>query len=154
MKGHPDVIKHLNAVLTNELVAINQYFLHARTLRELGLITLGEKIYKESIDEMNHADWLIERILRLSGPPNVQDLGKIKVGRTAIDILKNDLELEREAIPALNEGISCCEQQADYVSRSLLEKILQSEDEHIEWLETQLELIENIGIENYQQSMI
>ncbi len=154
MKGHPDVIKFLNTALGNELVAINQYFLHARTLQEFGLNTLGDTIYKESIDEMIHADWLIKRILRLSGPPNVQSLGRIHIGKTTEEILKFDIQQEQEAVPILKEGITCCEKHSDFVSRELLEKILAAEDEHIEWLETQLTLIDKIGIQNYQQTMI
>ncbi|GIX29533.1 MAG: bacterioferritin [Porticoccaceae bacterium] len=153
MKGDAKVIEYLNRVLKNELTAINQYFLHSRMCRNWGLEKLAHKEYEESIDEMKHADRLIERILFLEGLPNLQDLGKLYVGEDPVEVLRCDLRLELEAMPLLREGIAHCEQVADYVSRELLEAILESEEEHVDWLETQLGLIEQLGRENYLQSM-
>ena len=152
MKGDSKVIEFLNNALTNELTAINQYFLHARMFKNWGLEKLNEKEYHESIDEMKHADALINRILFLEGLPNLQNLGKIMVGEDTGEILKCDLKLEQQAVPLLREAVAHCEKVADYVSRELFEAILESEEEHIDWLETELELVDKLGIQNYLQS--
>ena len=151
MKGDPKVIDFLNKCLKNELTAINQYFLHSRMLKDWGVSRLAEFEYKESIEEMEHADWLIERVLFLGGLPNLQDLGKLKIGETVEEILKCDLELEMEAIPLLRDAMEYAESARDYVSRDLFGKILHSEEEHVDHLETQFDLIERIGIQNYIQ---
>ncbi len=154
MKGDTQVIQYLNKALRNELTAINQYFLHARMYEDWGLKALNEKEYEESLDEMKHADALIKRTLFLEGLPNLQDLGKLKIGENTEEMLRCDLDLELEAVPLLREAIEHCEKVQDYVSRELFEDILESEEEHIDWLETQLELIEKVGLQNYQQSMM
>lgn len=143
------VVEYLNTQLTNELTAINQYFLHARTLEHWGVTRLGSFEYKESIDEMRHADWLIQRILFLDGLPNMQRLDPIRVGQTVEEILRADLALEEKALNDLREGIAHCEGVRDYVSRDLLRRILDSEEEHVDFLERQFDLIKQIGIERY-----
>ncbi len=154
MKVDPKIIVHLNKVLGNELIAINQYFLHARMYKDWGLLKLGDHEYHESIDEMHHADWLIERILFLEGLPNLQSLGRLRIGENTQEMLACDLALEMDAIPDLRNAIEYCEQVRDYVSRDLFRRILDSEEEHVDWIETQLDLITKIGIENYQQSQL
>lgn len=154
MKSDPAVLKHLNKALGNELVAINQYFLHSRMYQDWGLNKLAEKEYEESIDEMKHADQLVQRILFLEGLPNLQSLGKLFIGENIKEMLECDLQLEMIACPDLREGIAYCESVNDFVSRDLLNSILISEEEHVDWLESQLGLLERVGLENYQQSMI
>jgi len=152
MKGDTGVIQHLQAQLKNELTAINQYFLHYRMLKHWGFDKLGKKEYEESIGEMKHADWLMDRIFMLDGLPNLQDLGKLNVGENVPEILSSDLALERGAQATIKEGIAHCESVRDYVSRDLLLKILDDTEEHIDFLETQIELVDKVGIQNYLQS--
>ena len=154
MKGDVKVIEFLNKALENELTAINQYFLHAKMYKNWGLEKLYAKEYHESIDEMKHADQIIDRILFLEGLPNLQNIGKILVGENTEEMLACDLKLEHIAVPLLREAIVYCESVKDFVSRDLFTHILESEEEHIDWLETQLELIEKIGIQNYLQSQM
>ena len=154
MKGDAKVIEYLNKVLKNELTAINQYFLHSRMLKDWGLDRLGDYEYHESIEEMQHADTIIERILFLDGLPNLQDLGRLKIGENVEEILKADLALELDAIPDLRDGIEYCESVRDYVTREIFERILENEEEHVDFIETHLGLIEKVGIENYQQSQM
>ena len=151
MKGDQQVIQFLNQVLKNELTAINQYFLHSRMLRQWGMKRLAEYEYKESIDEMKHADKLIERVLFLDGLPNLQDLGKLMIGEGVEELLKCDLQLEMDAVPVLRAAIAHCEKVADYITRELFEDILESEEEHIDYIETQLELVGRMGLQNYVQ---
>ena len=152
MKGDPKVIEHLNTVLKNELTAINQYFLHSRMLKDWGLHKLGDYEYGESIDEMKHADAIIERVLFLEGLPNLQDLGRLRIGENVPEILEADLALEMDAIPDLRDGIAYCEEIRDYVTREIFDRILESEEEHVDFLETQLGLVDKLGLENYLQS--
>ena len=154
MKSDATVLKHLNRALGNELVAINQYFLHSRMFQDWGLNKLADKEYEESIDEMKHADQLVQRILFLEGLPNLQSLGKLFIGENTREMLECDLQLAMIACPDLRAGIAYCESVQDYATRDLLNSILVSEEEHVDWLESQLGLIDRVGIENYQQSMI
>lgn len=154
MKGDPNIIKLLNAQLTNELTAVNQYFLHARMYKHWGLEKIGKKEYEESIEEMKHADKLINRILMLDGLPNLQALNKLLIGESTPEMLECDLKLELGAQQTLKDGIGACEQANDYVSRQILQDILDDTEEHIEWLETQRELIGKIGVENYLQAQM
>jgi len=152
MQGDPGVLQHLQAQLRNELTATNQYFLHYRILKHWGFDRLAKKEYEESIGEMKHADRLMERILFLDGLPNLQDLGKLLVGESVPEILDCDLRSERGAQATLKDGIAHCEAVRDYISREILERILEDTEEHIDWLETQLELLGKVGLQNYLQS--
>jgi bacterioferritin len=154
MKGDKKVIQFLNQALANELTAINQYFLHAKMFKDWGFKKLGDHEHQESVDEMKHADKLIERILFLEGLPNMQQLHRLLIGGSTAECLKGDLKLERNAYPLLKEAVAYCESVGDYVSRELFEEILDSEEDHIDWLEVQLELIEKVGLQNYQQSQM
>ncbi len=154
MKGNPQVIAALNQALKAELTAINQYFLHSRMLADWGLQHLAEKVYAESVDEMKHADQLVQRILFLEGLPNLQDLGKLRIGEGPQEALECDLALEMDAIPQYREAIVLFEESKDFVSRDLLQDILNAEEAHVDWLETQLDLIRRIGIESYLQTQV
>ena len=151
MKGDKQVIQYLNKAIRNELTAINQYFLHSRMYKDWGMTKLAEHEHAESVDEMKHADALIERTLFLEGLPNLQSLGKLRIGEDVAEMLQCDLDLELDAIPDLQAGIAYCEKIKDYVSRDLFDSILQSEEEHVDWLETQLGLVEKMGVQNYIQ---
>jgi bacterioferritin len=151
MQGDPAILQHLNKLLRNELTAINQYFLHARMCRNWGLKEMGEHEYKESIDEMKHADRLVERILFLEGLPNLQDLNKLRIGQNPKEILEGDLALEMDAMKDLREAIVHAEGIRDFVSRDLCQDILESEESHVDWLETQLDLIDRMGLQNFVQ---
>lgn len=154
MKGDPKVIEHLNKILQNELTAINQYFLHARMYKNWGFHKLNEYEYHESIDEMKHADLLIERILFLDGLPNLQQLGKLRIGEHTEEMLQCDLDLEMEGLPDLKDAVEYCESVRDYVSRDLFQNILESEEEHVDWIEEQFDRIKGAGIKNYLQEMM
>jgi len=154
MQGDRQIIALLNAQLKNELTAINQYFLHARTLRHWGFGELGDKIYKESVGEMKHADRLIERILLLGGLPNLQNLGRLMIGENAPEMLNCDLTLERASHDTVKNAIGQCETAGDFVSRELFVEILDDTEKHIDWLETQIALIDHVGVQNYLQSQM
>ena len=154
MQGDPQVIQQLQAQLRNELTAINQYFLHYRILKHWGFNQLARKEYEESLGEMKHADRLMERILMLDGLPNLQDLGKLLVGENVPEILEGDLRLERGAQGTIKDGIAQCEAARDYASREILADILEDTEEHIDFLETQLDLLSKVGLQNYLQSQM
>ena len=154
MKSDPQVIHHLNAQLKNELTAINQYFMHYRMLKHWGFDKLAKKEYEESIGEMRHADQLMDRIFMLGGLPNLQDLGKLLIGENVPELLNCDLQSETSAQATIKDGIACCESVRDYVSRDLLQGILDDTEEHIDFLETQIELVGKVGLENYLQSQM
>lgn len=153
MKGDDKVIEYLNMALVNELTAINQYFLHSRILEDWGMLQLSKKAYEESIEEMQHADVLIKRILFLEGLPQMQELNKLQIGENVRETLECDLKIEHKAVPELRDAIEHCEKVRDYVSRDIFQKILEDEEHHIDWLETQLSLIDSMGLQNYIQSV-
>ncbi len=154
MKGHPKVVSQLNKVLTCELTAINQYFLHARMFKNWGLEGLNHKAYKKSIQDMKHADKLIERVLFLEGLPNLQQLDKLRIGEHSEEMLACDKQMLEEQLTVLRDAIALCEAERDYVSRDILEDLLEDEEEHLDWLEAQFELISLTGLANYLQSQI
>lgn len=154
MKGDKEVIKWLNTCLENELVSINQYFLHARMFKNWGLNALDKKEYKKSIKDMKQADKIIERVLFLEGLPNLQKLGRLRVGENPIEMFNCDVALQKEALNNLKDAIAYCETASDFVTRDMLAEILEYEEEHLDWIETQLSLIDNVSIENYLQSMM
>ena len=154
MQGDAKVIAHLQAQLKNELTAVNQYFLHYRMLKHWGLDKLAKKEYDESIGEMKHADWLIQRIFMLDGLPNLQDLHKLLIGEETLEILQCDLKLEQISQSTCKEAIAYCESVRDFISREIFTKILDDTEEHIDWLETQIDLVAKVGIQNYQQTMM
>lgn len=150
----PQIFVHLNTVLKNELTAINQYFLHSRMLKDFGLDRLAHHEYEESIEEMKHADSLVQRILLLEGVPNLQELGHLRIGEQPEEMLRCDLELELQALKDLRDGIEFCESVRDYVTRELFESIMENEEEHVDWIETQLDLINRIGVESYLEQQM